>query len=204
MNAPTATIIWQAFAQGRATVLAKFAMQAFARHCNRASYRHYSDGFSGYKCTPSLRSGPSQAGPTFPVGHSNANCGSRRKFCYESRSFAVESGAITTTQRGSLPCASRLSSSPFFPRRSPAACRTPRRAGLQVLPRARLSQMPPKVTFSPGPSSAVLPAPHPAGSSWVCRPVTRATRPAALGQTEPLPRTIRASRPGGPFHFART
>jgi hypothetical protein len=55
------------------------------------------------------------------------------------------------------------------------------------------------------PRWADLPAPRPAGSSWACRPATRATDPhlklAASRRPTPNSGTIRADRPGGPLHF---
>ena len=208
MNAPTDPVIWQASAQGAARVSDVIAMRGSARHCfkvgqgeHSCSRRHYSS-----TPTPSLRSGPSQAGPTLCAGRMGANCVGPVKICFEIRDIAVVSAALTTNQRGSLPCASRLSFSPFCPRRWPVACRTPRRVALPVRQPVPSSLTQPRVTFLPALSSAGWRASLLVGSSWACRPATRATDPhlnsAAFGRTKPSARTIRADRPGGPLRFA--
>lgn len=218
MNAPIIAAHWQAFANTAAAVSRAFAMVEKARHCCVVDQDEHRLGphSEDPALTPSQRSGPSLAGPTLRrlaagAGRKGADCVSRPSFCFEIRDIAVESAAITTNQRGSLPCASRLSFSPFFPRRWPAACRTPRRAGLPVQLRARLSPMPLMKTSSRVRPLAVLLVPQPAGSSWACRAVTRATKTwaakpqsdlAAFGLAISPIRTIRASRPGGPLHFA--
>jgi hypothetical protein len=199
MNAPTAHCIWQPSAQAWAGAFKAFAMPVSERHCLVVSQRQQRPDLRNYCTTPSLRSGPSQAGPTLRDRRSGADCVSVAKICFEMRDIPVESAAITTNQRGSLPCASRLSFSFFCQRRWPAACRIPHRAGLPVRLLVRSSPMPPRVTFLPVPSSAVLQAPHPAGSSWACR--AAADDLTALGRLDLTSRTIRASRPGGPFAF---
>lgn len=201
MNAPIAHRIWQGFAQARAVGLKTFAMQSLERHCLHVGQRQQSPDLRNYSTTPSLRSGPSQAGPTLWDRRLDADCVSGTKICFEIRDIAVNHPAITTNQRGSLPCASRLSFSSFCPRRWPVACRIPHRAGLPVPQRVPSSPMPPRVTSLPVPSSVVLPVPHPAGSSWACRPAAQATDLTAFGRVDHASRTIRASRPGGPFAF---
>jgi hypothetical protein len=200
MNAPTAHVIWQAFAQDAARVSDVFAMAGAARHCFKVGQGEHSCSRRNYSNTPtpSLRSGPSQAGP-FPFAGRGADCVRGVKFCFEIADIAVESAAITTNHRGSHPCASRLSFSHFSLRRWPVACRTPRRAGLRVPLRAPSLPMPPRVTCLPVPSSAALQALRPAASNLACRPVTRATDLAAFGRFLPTARTIRANRPGGPL-----
>ena len=204
MNSPTPSLVWQGSAQARADVLVAFAMKMAARHCFRASQGQPGHDLRSQCCypSPSLRSGPSQAGPILFGGVAPsliraATSGS--KICFEMRDIAVESAAITTNSRGSTLCASRLSSSPFFPRPWPAACRTPRRAAWPVQRQALSSPMRPTATCLPAPSSAALPVSRPAASRSACRPVTRATDTAACGRSAPHSRTIRASRPGGPF-----
>ncbi len=213
MNAPIIVPCWQAFAKTAAVVSSTFAMIQMPRHCCDVGQRQHSLGprSDDPSLTPSLRSGPSKAGPTFRqpalgAGRKGADCADRAKICFEIRDIAVESVAITTNQRGSLSCANRLSFSPFFPCRWPAACRTPRRAGLPVPLQARLSPTHSMKTSSRVQRLVALPVLQPAGSKSACRPATRATDPlaylAAFGRTTPPIRTIRASRPGGPLHFA--
>ncbi len=208
MNAPITAPVWQAFAKPAAVVAGAFAMRKVARHCFFAGKRQPSQGArnDSSTLTPSLRSGPSQAGPTPCAGRTGADCVSPVKICFEIRDIAVESAAITTNQRGSLPCASRLSFLPFSPCRWPVACRTPHRAVLRVPLRVPLWPTLSMKTSSRVPPSVALPALPLAGSSWACRPATRATDPqldpAAFGQTKPSARTTRADRPGGPLRFA--
>ena len=204
MNSPTSSLVWQGSAQARAGVFAAFAMKATARHCFCAGQGQPSHDLRSqrYYPSPSLRSGPSQAGPILfgGVAPSLIRSGSSgNKICFEMRDIAVESAAITTNSRGSILCASRLSSSPFFPRPWPAACRTRRRAAWPARRQALWSPMRPTATCLPGPSLADLPVSRPAASRLACRPVTRATDTAASGRFTPRSRTIRASRPGGPF-----
>lgn len=203
MNTPTARSIWQAFAQADFGAFCGFAKPSQARQCFAAGHwRHGHDlRNDGTIPSPSLRSGPSQAGPTPVAGRMGADCVRRAKICFASGDIAVKSSAITTSQRGSSSCASRLSFSPFFPHRLPVACRTPRRAGLPVPPQVPSSPMQPRVTCSPVPSLVALLVPHPAGSSWACRPAPRATDLAAFGRSIPTRRTIRADSPGGPLLF---
>ena len=208
MNAPTTPTIWQAFAETLVVVRCAFAMCGCTRHCFCAGYWQHSLGARNYgsTLTPSLRSRPSQAGPTLCAGRMGADCVGPVKICFEIRDIAVESAAITTNQRGSLSCASRLSFSPFFPCRWPAACRTPRRAVLPVPLRAPLWPMRSTKTSLRVLPSVALPVPQPAGSNWACRPATRATEPhsnlTAFGRAKATARTIRADRPGGPLRFA--
>lgn len=210
MIAPAILRNWQAFADGIPVVVLSFAMMDSARHCFHVRHRQPSHDLRNDRSTPSpsLRSGPSQAGPSqagpslYPRGE-YADCAGLAKICFESREIAVESAAITTNQRGSTPCASRLSFSSFSPRRWPAACRIPPHAGLPAPLRVPSSLMPRRVTSLPAPLSAVLPVPHPAGSSWACRPAAPATDLTAFGRAKPTARTIRANRPGGPSSFVR-
>jgi hypothetical protein len=207
MNAPTAAPIWQAFAETGIVVRSTFAMRESAGHCFFAGHGQHGLGTRSdiSTLTPSLRSGPSQAGPFPCLGRAGADCVSPVKICFEFRDIAVESAAITTNQRGSLPCANRLSFSPFFPLRWPVACRTLHRAVLPVPPLAPLSPTLSMRTSSQVRPSVALRALPPAGSSWACRPATRATEPhldlAACGRAGPIARTTRARRPGGPLRF---
>ena len=201
MNSPTVAPFWHGFAHDPVGVRMPFAMMPAARHCFLAGHRQHASDLRSQRCypSPSLRSGPSQAGPTLIRGQGHTDCMRGTRYCFEICEFAVESAAITTNLRGSIPCASRLSSLSSFPCRSPVACRTPRRAALPVRPRACLSPMQRTVISLPGQSSVALPVSRPAASKSACRPVTRATDTAAFGRTEPAARTIRADRPGGPF-----
>jgi|JI7StandDraft_1071085.scaffolds.fasta_scaffold102603_3 hypothetical protein len=203
MNSPTLTPIWHGFAQGRGGVFMEFAMMPASLHCFRAGQGQLSHDLRSLRCypSPSLRSGPSQAGPTLPGWQVVADCASGVKICFEIRGIAVDSNAITTTLRGSIPCASRFSSSSFFPCPWPVACRTPHRAVSPVRRRAPLSPMRPTATCLLARSLAVSPGLQPAVSRSACRLVTRATDTAAFGRTELTHRTIRATRPGGPFAF---
>ena len=203
MNSPMPQPFWRAFAQGCAGVFITFAMVASAIHCFRVGLRQSSHDLRSLRCypSPSLRSGPSQAGPILMFGPCNAGCVTGVKNRFQIRDLAVESGAITTNLRGSSKCRSRLSSSPFFPPRWPVACRTLHRAVWQVRPQAPLSRTRPRMTCLPVRLSAVLPVSQPVASSWACRPATRATDLTAFGRITPTPRTIRDTRPGGPFAF---
>jgi hypothetical protein len=208
MNAPTAPTIWQAFAETPLVVRGAFAMSETARHCFCAGRGQHSYGARNYSSTltPSLRSGPSQAGPTPCARQKGADCVSAVKIRFEICDIAVESAAITTNQRGSLPCANRLSFSPFFPLRWPVACRTLHRVVWPVPPRAPLLPTRSMKTSSRVPPSVALPVPRHAASNWACRPATRATDPlaslAAFGRATSPIRTTRASRPGGLLRFA--
>jgi len=199
MNAPTAHRIWQSYAQAWVGGLKAFAMPVLERHCLRASQRLNRPDLRNFSTTPSLRSGPSLAGPTLRDRRWGADCVSGAKISFEMRDIPVESAAITTNQRGSLPCASRLSFSFFCQRPWLAACRIPHRAGLPVRLPGQSSPMPQRVTSLPVPSLVVLPVPLPAGSSWACR--AAADDLTAFGRLDLTSRTIRASRPGGPFAF---
>ncbi len=159
-------------------------------------------GFRNCSCRPfpSQRSGPSQTGPA-SFRRSAADCSPKVKNCFEIRVIAIDSAAITTTHRGSLPCASRLSFLLFSPHRWPVACRTPLRAGWRGPLPGLSSPMQPRATSLPARSSAALRAPHPAGSNWACRPAARPTELTAFGRLKSITRAIRAHRPGGPSSF---
>jgi hypothetical protein len=207
MNSPRSLLIWQAFAQGLGDVFTAFAMQSAARHCFCAGHRQLGHDLRSHRCypSPSLRSGPSQAGPTLVCQGTDHDCARRIKNCFESRDIAVESAAITTNKRGSFPCASRLSSSLFSRRPWRAACRTPHRAVWPVPSRARQLPMHSMKTSSRAPLWAGWLVQPPVASSWACRPAPRATEPltdrAAYGRIKPTARTTRASRLGGPLLF---
>ena len=204
MKLPTPQSFWHGFAQRLGGVCIAFAMVSAARHCLFACHWQSGHGARTQRCYPSptLRSGPSQAGPIL-MGGSGDDCVGRQKNCFQIRAVAVESSAITTKQRGSTPCASRLSSSLFSLRPWPAACRTRRRAAWPVRRLARLSLTRWTKTCWPAPLLAGWPDLPPVASSWACRPATRATEPAvvlaAFGRLQTDTRTIRADRPGGPF-----
>jgi hypothetical protein len=207
MKSPTSLRFWQAFAQGAADVFNAFAMMGIGRHCFRAGHWQQAHDLRSHRCypSPSLRSGPSQAGPSLVWMQGLADCAGWMRNCLEIRVVAIESGAITTNQRGSSPCASRLSCSLFFPRRWPVVCRTLHRAAWPVRSPVRPSLTRWTKTSSLVPLWAALPEPQPAASSLACRPATRATERltelAACGRAEPIKRTIRADRPGGPLLF---
>jgi hypothetical protein len=203
MNSPTPHPFWHAFAQGCAGVLIGIAMVALPIHCFRVGLRPSSHDLRSLRCypSPSLRSGPSQAGPILMCDPCNAGCVTKVKNCFQIPDLALESGAITTNLRGSSKCRSRLSSSLFLSYRWPVACRTPHRAAWLVRQAVRLSPMPSTATCLPGPSSAVLPVLQPAASSLACRPATRATKLGAFGRIDLTRRTIRDALPGGPFAF---
>jgi hypothetical protein len=196
-------LFWQAFAHQWATVANGFAIASTGLHCFSAGLRRLCHDLRKPTCypSPSLRSGPSQAGPILKLRRVNADCVRAARFCFESPRITVESRAITTNQRGSYTCASRFSCSPFLSFRWPVACRIPPRAAwpvpLPVLP----SRMRWTKTWLPVRRLAVLPAQQPAVSSWACRPAGRPTDLTASGRAEPSSRTIRAIRPGGPFAF---
>jgi hypothetical protein len=204
MNSPTQPTIWHRFAQGRDGFFMAFAIVSAARHCFRAGQRQPSQDLRSQRCypSPSLRSGPSQAGPFLVRGGGHV-CASGMRNCFEMPAIAVESAAITTNLRGSTKCRSRLSSSLSFPRPWPVACRTRRRAAWPVRPLALWSPMLWTRTCSQGPLWAGWLALPPVASRSACRPATRATdrliERAALGRSDLTPRTIRADRPGGPF-----
>ena len=172
-----ASRIRQAFAQRPLSVAECFAMIPDARHCLCAAQRQIvRDPRSSSCCpSPSLRSGPSQAGPTLRGRGGASGCAGRVKYCFEIRAIAVESAGITTNARGSFPCASRLSSSLLSPRPLRAACRTPHRAGLPVQQPAHWSPTLLMKTSLPVLPLAAWPVRPPAGSSWACRPATRVT-----------------------------
>ena len=204
MISPIVAQIWHASAYTEIGDVESVETQGLARHCFLAGHRRSRLGLrSKWRIpSPSLRSGPSLAGPTLCPGQAVACCADGMKNCLEMRDVAVESAAITTTIRGSSPCGNRLSSLPFCPPRLPVACRTPRRAVWLVRRPGLSSPTPRKAMSLPARLSAGWRALQPAASSWACRPATRATdrlNDRAFGRAEPLSRTIRASRPGGPF-----
>jgi hypothetical protein len=203
MKSPIPDSFWHGFAQHWSSVFIGFAMLLVARHCFAAGLRQSSRGLRSQRCypSPSLRSGPSQAGPSLVAGCRCADCVNWIKNCFEIRDIALESASITTNQRGSTKCRSRLSSSLFSPRHLPGACRTQRRAVWLAPLRVRWSPMHWMKTCWPVPRLADLQVLPPAGSSLACRHVTPATDPAAFGRTRPIPRTIQANRLGGPFFF---
>jgi hypothetical protein len=207
MNLPTLQSFWHGFAQRSGSVCIAFAMVSAARHCRFAGHWQSGHGTRSLRCYPSptLRSGPSQAGPILMCG-SGHDCVGPYRNCFQIRDVAVESSAITTNQRGSIPCVSRLSSSLFSQRPWPAACRTRRRAAWPARLLARLSLTLWTKTCWPAPHLAGWPDLRPVASSWACRPATRATESpvvlATFGRLHTTRRTIRADRPGGPFAFA--
>jgi hypothetical protein len=198
MILPTPGPVRQAFAQGVGGPAIAFAMQLLLGDPCSAGRNRLS--FSSQKPrtypSPSLRSGPSQAGPT-PFRISVISVSGWLRYRLEIRDFSVESGTITTTQRGSTTCGSRLSSSLFSPRPWPAACRIRLRAGLPARPQARLSPMRWTKTCSQAQHLAALQVLPPAGSSWACRPATPATELTACGRSKTPRKAIRADRPGG-------
>jgi hypothetical protein len=202
MKSPTFSQVWHGFAQGRVGVFIGFAMMTAAGHCFRAGQRQPSQDLRSQRCypSPSLRSGPSQAGPTLVEGCAKVGASGIR-ICFETRDIAVESAAITTNQRGSPQCRSRLSSLLFFPRPWPVACRTRRRAAWPARQLVRLSPTPLTKTCLPEPHWAGWLALPPVASRSACRRATRATDVTAFGRSDLTPRTIRAVRPGGPFAF---
>jgi hypothetical protein len=209
MNSPTPHRFWHAFAQGCAGVLIGIAMVALPIHCFRVGLRPSSHDLRSLRCypSPSLRSGPSQAGPILMFGPCKSGpCKSGRradlKNRFQIRDLAVESDPITTNLRGSSKCRSRLSSSPFLPCRWPVACKTPRRAVRQGRQQGFWSPMRPMETCLPARSSVALQVSPPVASSWACRPATRATDLTAFGRVHTTSRTIRDRLPGGPFAFA--
>ena len=204
MISPIRQAIWHSFAQSRAAVFNGFAMVGSCGHCFLAGLGQSNPGLRSLRCypSPSIRSGPSQAGPILVGRQGRADGASGVRNCFQIRDLAVESRAITTNLRGSITCASRLSSSLFSPYRWPVACRTPRRAVRPGLRQVSSSPMRPMATCLPARSSVALRVSPPAASSLACRAATRATDlNAAFGQVTPRSRTIRAARPGGPFAF---
>ena len=205
MFPPTWSRFWHGFAQVWPTVFSGFAMAASGRHCFSAGHRQSSPGLRSLRCypSPSSRSGPSQAGPNLGLGQGVADCASHARNCFQIRDFAVESGAITTTVRGSFQCRSRLSSSLFSRQRSPAACRILHRVALPAQQPVPWWPMPPRATCLPGRSSVASQVSRPAASSLACRPAVRATERltdlAAFGQARTTTGTIRADRSGGSF-----
>lgn len=203
MKLPTPLSFWHGFAHGLGVVCNVFAMTALPRHCFCAGQWQSGHGTRSQRCypSPSLRSGPSQAGPILMRRSSvqGDDCVGRLRNCFQIRDVAVESGAITTNQRGSTPCASRLSSLLYFPRPWPAACRTRQRAAWPARRLALWSPMLWTKTCWPARRLAgwrVLP---PAASNLACRPAARAIKLTAFGRVQTDTRTIRAARPGGPF-----
>ena len=187
MNAPTAPSIWQAFAQSAAGVPGRFAISGSGRHCFRAGLGRQSLGprSHGSTLTPSLRSGPSQAGPVLLGIRSGAEGVRRAKPSFDVGAVATSFPAISRGQRSSCRRASRLSSAHFFPCRWPAE---------YVIPGCGLGQVQLLAPWSPL---------QPSASGRTCRPALRATDFAAFGRSKPAARLIRANCPGGPLFFAR-
>jgi hypothetical protein len=179
MIAPNAISIWQAFAQSFGSVSGGFAMSGGALHCCLA--RLWRNSLGACNCsstlTPSLRSGPSLAGPVLPGRRVVADIGKQDEDCFETHEIAEEAAWTTAVLRGGLTRPSRLASSSVFQCRRPAACTVPRRAGWTAL--------------------------HPVASRSACRPAIRVTERAAFWRITPTSRTIRPDRPVGPFVFAR-
>ena len=190
---------WQAFAHNCRTVFSQIVMPQFGRHCILGSHQRsrLRRGDTPDFPVPSQRFAPSQAGPSLAIWQACADCCGALRFRFEFRRVAVESRLITTTHRGSLKCANRLSSLPFLPFHWPAACRIPRRAVPPVQLPVPLSPTQPKTTCLPVRSLAVWPGLQPAGSNWACRPAARNTDLTACGQKRATAKAIRAGRPGG-------
>jgi hypothetical protein len=202
MNSPTPFAFRQAFAQDRFGTLIAFAMQPSRGNCFRAGHGRQRPGRHSPRCypSPSLRSGPSQAGP-LPLPTEAPSLAEHGRKCFETLDSAVESGTITTSVRGRSPCGSRLSSSCFLPLSFRAACRILRPAGSPVQQRARLSPTRWTATWQPGPPLAVWPVSPPAGSNWACSPAPLADRLTVHGRTVWNQWTIRAARPDGLSHI---
>ena len=202
MISPILSPIRQAFAQGQTGVLNAFAMQILLGDCFPAGQSKRVFGLRCPSCypSPSLRSGPSQAGPV-PLPKGGVRVSSKARNCFEIRDIPLESGSITTTQRGSSPCGSRLPSSPFSPRSLLDACRIRPRAGLQVPLAGRSSLTLWTKTCWPVPRSAALQVLPLAESSSACRPATpaieRLTERPAFGRTRSNQGATRAYCPGG-------
>lgn len=131
---------------------------------------------------PSPWSGPSRVGPFFCAAGSTrrqvADLSGARFFGFAFASDSLESGPITITNRGSLPCGKPFFSSLLSPCRLPAVCKTRLRAGLPGPLPAPSSPMRPTTTPSPARSSADLRAQRPAR----CLP-RNAVRPATTDLT---------------------
>ena len=126
---------------------------------------------------PSPWPDPSRVGPFFLTGsaprrQSDADAVSDGILQCSFPADSLDSVAIKTSDRGSHPCVNPSFSLPFSPCRLPAACKTPRRAGLPVRRLARLSPMRPAAAPSMVRSSAVWPVLPPVASIWACRPAT--------------------------------
>ncbi len=126
---------------------------------------------------PSPWPDPSRVGPFFLTGsaprrQSDADAVSDGIFQCSFPADSLDSTAIKTNDRGSQTCVNPSFFLPFSPCRLPAACKTPRRAGLPVRRLARLSPMRPAAAPSMVRSSAVWPVLPPVASIWACRPAT--------------------------------
>jgi hypothetical protein len=187
----------------------EFAIFGRKPHLDHVGHQALSDALPSGTCypSPSLRSGPSQAGPIFSQLHllrqGNAEAVRAVNFRFDFLQIALESSPRTTNKRGSGPCASRLFFSPFLSFLWQVACKTPRRAGLPA--RSLVQPLPMrwmKIWWRALPLAG-LPVPHPAAS--------RSRRPASQ-DTDDLTaqrrhhrqmKAIRAKRPDGLFRFAR-
>lgn len=201
MIAPTRHLFWQAFAQrrprcfgtidlGRGAVTYLFAGQA------QHGPRHTSCPFS-----LSLRSGPTQAGPTFSFARFAGNCGKSAIRCCNSWRNAVCSVPLRIVRQSRSSCAERLSPSRSLPSRCRAAC--PARPH-EVLPGQRLAvfwPMRPVAMRSAGLWSAAPLASQVAGLNSACRLARKTTDLTAVWQ-HPSLRTTRADRAGGPLRSA--
>lgn len=160
--------------------------------------------------SPTLRPGPSPAGPHLCPVPSDAAAGLCAQGCDKSPqtrrisprgAFAIRQLALrlrhtTTNVRGSSPCASFFSF-PWFSCRSRAACPT----RLPAVVRARLSApcwpMRPTATWLPVPHLVRLPARRPVVSIWACRPAARAIDlTAACGRRLTPSTATPGTRPG--------
>ena len=138
--------------------------------------------------SPFLWPGPVGVGPLFcpSTRRQFADYDGGRNFRFQATGNAVESVAITTTDRGRLPCRNHFLSQLCLSFRWPDACRTPRRAAWPVQQLARCWPMCWTRMSSPVRRLAAWRALPPAASKSACRPVTdRLTAAAAQPQSKP-------------------
>ena len=145
--------------------------------------------------SPYCRSAPPGRGAGF--AQVSAKSPAALEFSFPNRELRVYCDDITTTNhpRGRATCVSR----PSFWRRQPClplqvVCRTPLRAGLRALRRARFWPTPPTTARLPAPSSAVWPVLPPAASTSGCLPATTIDLTAAQYAVCSVP-----TRLAGPF-----